>query len=282
METMPSQVMNHYSQKNQEAHRERALAFKKAANLHCPSNVCLRIVCICASYCGWLISPISSTNQNNKTNQEIGEDDPEDTRVSTLSADIKEADLDHQQKVLHLGQARQDNSLSIRRVPLPTKWCRADTVLAQLPLPISRNQLAAMAPPLLKHQKSLLLNKLSESDCALSTQALVSPNKSIGDQNIPQPKASCDQNVPQHQKPTCKVANRFMEAIIFRKTPWPILSNDKYSMVEEAWKLAIEAKDHKWALAGAPVGTPSVCQLPGGPSLKIDPQKPESVSFEFD
>jgi len=41
-------------------------------------------------------------------------------------------------------------------------------------------------------------------------------------------------------------------------------------MVNEAWKLAIEAQDRLRALAGAPVGTPSVCQLPGGPSLKID------------
>ena len=56
------------------------------------------------------------------------------------------------------------------------------------------------------------------------------------------------------------------------KTPWPILSNDRYLMVEKAWKLAIEAQDHQRALAGAPVGAPSVCQLPGGSSLKIDLQ----------
>jgi len=52
-------------------------------------------------------------------------------------------------------------------------------------------------------------------------------------------------------------------------------------MVEEPWKLAIEAQDRQWALAGAPVGTPSVCQLPSGPSLKIDPQTREAVSLEF-
>jgi hypothetical protein len=72
-----------------------------------------------------------------------------------------------------------------------------------------------------------------------------------------------------------------MEAIVFTKTPWPILSDDKYSMVEEAWKLAIEAQDRQRALAGAPPGTPSVCQLPSGPSLKIDPQTREAVSFGF-
>jgi len=38
MEPMPSQVRNHYSQKNQEAHLERVLTFRKAANLHCPSK----------------------------------------------------------------------------------------------------------------------------------------------------------------------------------------------------------------------------------------------------
>jgi len=39
MEPTPSQVRNHYSQKNQESHLKRALAFKKEAHLHCPSNV---------------------------------------------------------------------------------------------------------------------------------------------------------------------------------------------------------------------------------------------------
>jgi hypothetical protein len=72
-----------------------------------------------------------------------------------------------------------------------------------------------------------------------------------------------------------------MEAIVFTKTRWPILSDDKYSMVEEAWKLAIEAQDRQRALAGAPPGTPSVCQLPRGSSLKIDRQTQEAVSFGF-
>jgi hypothetical protein len=49
-----------------------------------------------------------------------------------------------------------------------------------------------------------------------------------------------------------------MEAIIFTKTPWLILSDDKYSTVEDAWKLAIEAQEHQQALADAPAGTPSV------------------------
>jgi len=72
-----------------------------------------------------------------------------------------------------------------------------------------------------------------------------------------------------------------MEPIGFTKTPWPILSDDKYSMVEDACNLAIEAQDCQQALAGAPVGTPSVCQLPGGPSLTIDPHTREAVSLAF-
>jgi len=135
----------------------------------------------------------------------------------------------------------------------------------------------SMTPPLLKWQKSALLNKSSESDCAPSAQALPQP-KSSGDQNAPQPKASADQNVSQHQKATFEVAKRFMEAIVSTKTPWRILSDDKYSMVEEAWRLTIEDKDCQRALAGAPAGTLSVCQLPSGPSLIIDPQTREAVS----
>jgi len=52
-------------------------------------------------------------------------------------------------------------------------------------------------------------------------------------------------------------------------------------MDEKASKLAIEAQDHQRALAGAPAGTPSVCQLPSAPSLKIDPRTQEAVSFGF-
>jgi len=138
-----------------------------------------------------------------------------------------------------------------------------------------------MAPPLLKREKSSLLNKSSESDRAPSARALVLPNNSSGYQNIPQPKSSSDQNVPQHQKATFEVAKKFIEAIIFTKTPSPILSNDKYWTAVEAWKLAIESQDHQRALSGEPSGTPSVCQLPGGLYFRIDPQTREAVSLEF-
>jgi len=69
-----------------------------------------------------------------------------------------------------------------------------------------------------------------------------------------------------------------MEAIIFRKTPWPITLDEKYLIVDKAWQLAAEAQDYQRALAGAPVGAPSVCQLPGGTSHKINPQTQEDIS----
>jgi hypothetical protein len=49
-------------------------------------------------------------------------------------------------------------------------------------------------------------------------------------------------------------------------------------MVAKVWKHAIETEDLQRAFIGPPVGTRSVGQLPGGPSLKIDPQTREDVS----
>jgi len=68
---------------------------------------------------------------------------------------------------------------------------------------------------------------------------------------------------------------------MFRKTAWPILSDEKYKMVDEPCKLAIEALDGQCALAGTPVGTPSVCQLPTGPSHIINPPIQEAVSVSL-
>jgi hypothetical protein len=49
-------------------------------------------------------------------------------------------------------------------------------------------------------------------------------------------------------------------------------------MVDESWQLAIEAQDQQRALVGSADGTPSMCQSPGGPSLKIDSQTQEAIS----
>jgi len=69
-----------------------------------------------------------------------------------------------------------------------------------------------------------------------------------------------------------------MEPTIITKTPWPIIADEKYSMVDEDWKPAIETHDRQWVLAGAHVDSQSVCQLPGGPSLTIERQTREPVS----
>ena len=208
------------------------------------------------------------------TDREISENECEDLGESTLSSDIEEDDLDNQQEVLHLDQARRDKTIRTTRVPPPKKRSRADTVIARTSLPNLRHPAGAMVPPLLKRQKSTI-NISRESDIV---QALPLP-KAGGDLNVPQQKpGGGDHNVPQHQKATFEVAKRFMEAIVFTKTPWPMISDQKYSMVVEAWKLAIDAQDRLRAIAGAPVAAPSVCQLPGGPSHKIDPQTREAVS----
>jgi hypothetical protein len=204
------------------------------------------------------------------------EGESERTGETMLSSDIEDDDLIHQNQVLLLGQARQRKSSQTTRVPLPKIRSCADIVIARPLLPNPRKPPGSKAPPQLKYQQSALLNESSESDRAPSAQALQQP-KSSGDQNALQPKASADQNVPQYQKATFDVAKRFMKAIVFTKTPWPIFSDDKYWMVEEAWKLAIEAQDREQALAGAPTETPSVCQWPSSPSLKIDLQTQEAV-----
>jgi len=126
---------------------------------------------------------------------------------------------------------------------------------------------------LLKHQK-LAINISCESDIG---QALLLP-KAGGDHNVPQPKAGGYYNVSQHQKATFEVAKRFMEAIVLRMPPWPMISDEKYSIVDKAWKLSIVTQDRQWALAGASVDTPSACQLPRGPSLRIDPHTREALS----
>jgi hypothetical protein len=211
---------------------------------------------------------------DNDTDQEISENESQDLGESTLSSDIEEDDLDNQQKVLHLGQARCDRTIRTTRVPPPKKRSRADTVIARTLLPNLRHPAGAMAPPLLERQKSTI-NISHETDIVQALQ----PPKPGGDHNMPQQKpGGGDHNVGQHQQATFEVAKRFVEAIVFTKTPWPIISDEKHSIVDEDWKLAIEAQDLQRALAGAPVGAPSVCRLRGGTSLKIDSQTREALS----
>jgi hypothetical protein len=55
------------------------------------------------------------------SDQQISDDDSEDTGESTISSEIEQDDLDHQQEVLHLGQACRDKELRTTWVPLPKK-----------------------------------------------------------------------------------------------------------------------------------------------------------------
>ena len=102
--------------------------------------------------------------------------------------------------------------------------------------------------------------------------------KAGGDNNVCEPKAGGYHNVPRHQKATFEVSKQFMGVIVLTQTPWPIISDEKYSMFDETWKLAIAAQEYQRALADALVGTTSVCQLAGGPSHEIDPQIQKAVS----
>jgi hypothetical protein len=160
-------------------------------------------------------------------------------------------------------------------VPLPKKWSGVDTVITRTSLPNLWHPAGAIPPPLLKSPKSTI-NKLHESD-VVPAQALLLP-MACGDQHIPQPKAGRDHNILWHQKVTLEVANQLMEANRFGKTPWPIISNEKDSMFDDSWKLAIEAQDCQWLGVGPPVGTPCVWQLPGGPFLRIDQHTQDAVS----
>jgi len=72
-----------------------------------------------------------------------------------------------------------------------------------------------------------------------------------------------------------------MVAMVFMQTPRPILSDENNSMFEDGWNLPTDTQDCQRALQGAPRGTPSVCQLPGGPTLKINPWTGEAVCFGF-
>jgi hypothetical protein len=96
-------------------------------------------------------------------------------------------------------------------------------------------------------------------------------------QALPLPKAGGDEHVPQHQKAAFDVAKLYTEVIVFTWAPWPITSDEKYSMVDEVWKLASDAHNCERASAGAPVCPPSVYQLPSCLSCEINPQTPEAA-----
>jgi hypothetical protein len=111
------------------------------------------------------------------------------------------------------------------------KWKLADTVIPHTSLPNLRHPATVMSPLLLKRHKSTI-NILHESDI-VPTQALPVPMPG-GNHSVPQPMAGGDHNVPEHQKATFEAAKLFMKASILTKIPWPIMSDEKYSMIDEA------------------------------------------------
>jgi hypothetical protein len=90
------------------------------------------------------------------TDRQISNDESEDPVQSTLSSDIKEDNLDIPQEVLHLDQACLDKTIRTTRVPLPKKQSCTDTVIVRAPLPNLQHPAGAIAPPLLKRQKSVI------------------------------------------------------------------------------------------------------------------------------
>jgi len=247
---MPSKLRNTYSHKNHEVHLEWPLAFKRAAKLHCPSNICLPFICHHASYCIWPRSLNSELKHEDDTDQEIGDDKRKDTGQFAVSCDCEEEDLHNQQEVSLRSLVHWDKSFWTIGVPPPRNWNSTDTTTGRPVFKYWQYPAAEMELPLPKCQKSTLLNKLFQSDCAPSSHALPL-YMSSGDLNVQLLKASREQNIPQCQITTGEVANWLMEAIIFMRTPSPILSDEKYWMANVAWKLTIEAQDCRQAFAGA-------------------------------
>jgi len=178
-----------------------------------PSSIVLEIANV--------LAVILMKQYDDDTHQEISENESEDPGESTLSSDIEEDNLDNRQEVSHSDRARRDKTIGNTRVPLPKEQSRADTVIVLTSLPNLRHPARAIAPPLLKCLKSTI--NISRKSHAVPAQPLPLANAG-GDQNVPQPKADGDRNVPKHQMATVEVAKRFMEAIVFTNTPWPINS----------------------------------------------------------
>ena len=235
-----------------------------------PSCTVLENANVCAT--------ISMKEYDDDTGQLISENKYEVQGESTLSSDIEDDHWGNQQEVLHLDQARHNMTIRTTRVPQPKKWSHADTVVAHTFLPNLRHPARAIVAPLLKHQKSTI-TIWCKSDVVPPPppRALPLP-KTGGHQNGLEENASGDHNILHHQMVTFEVVKQFMEPIIFTTTPWPMILDEMYSMVNEALKLAIKSQHCQCPLTGTPVVIQSVCELPAGPSLEFHPQTRHSVS----
>jgi len=181
--------------------------------------------------------------------------------------------------MLILWQECRSKSLYTPKVQVPKKQSHADTVITCPLLANSWNPAVAIVLPQLKHQKTTLLNKLTRCDYA--APAIVCPlPKCSRDWKIEQCKASGIQFISTYKMATVQIAYRLMKAIVFTKTPWPILSNEKCTMVAEACKLAFEAHNHQCPFPATPVCVPFPCWLPRGLSVNIDLQGHDAVSLQ--
>ena len=88
---------------------------------------------------------------------------------------------------------------------------------------IPKIHLEQMAPQQLNCQNCTHFINSCESDC-IPAQVLLPP-KCTGHHDILQPQAQIVQYVPEHKMVPFQLANRFMEAIIFTKTPSTSQSN---------------------------------------------------------
>jgi hypothetical protein len=165
-------------------------------------------------------------------NRDIRDLDNEDCRETSSSSDVEDHNLYNKQKIPHRDSACHYKIIHPTRVPLPMKQNCADTVIVRTSLPNLQHPAGAIPPPLPKREKSTI-NILPQSDI-VPTQGLPL-HQSGGNQIIPQQKGGGDHNVAQHAKATFNVAKWFIEAILFTKTHWQIISNEKYWMVDNAW-----------------------------------------------
>jgi len=156
---MASQVRNHYSQKNHEAHLEWALAFvsrrepifiadQMFEHSTQPSSMVLDIANVWAK--------ILVKQDDDDPDQEISDDVSEDPVESTLSSDIKQNDLAKQQEVFHQDPAHCAKTFQMTKIPLPKKLSHADTVIVHTSLPNQRHPDGVIAPPLLQRKTQLL------------------------------------------------------------------------------------------------------------------------------
>lgn len=98
-----------------------------------------------------------------------------------------------------------------------------------------------MPAALLICQKSIFLDEIWEYTAAIA-QAHPLPLSDV-DQNVPQLKASRHQSISQYLRATSDVAKRFIETIVFMKTPSPIISDDKFPMADKCQKRLNEAQN---------------------------------------